>query len=44
MIGVTQQCVSEWENKNTEPTLTYLLLLADLFGVSIDTLCGRTEW
>lgn len=44
MIGVTQQCVSEWENKNTEPTLTYILLLADLFGVSIDTLCGRTEW
>jgi len=44
MIGVTQQCVSEWEKKNTEPTLTYLLLLADLFGVSIDTLCGRSDW
>lgn len=43
-VGVTQQCVSEWENKNTEPTLTYLWLLADLFGVSIDMLCGREEW
>ena len=43
-IGVTQQCVSEWENKNTEPTLTYLWLVADLFGVSLDILCGRKEW
>ena len=44
LIGVTQQCVSEWENRNTEPTLTYLWLLADFFGISIDMLCGRAEW
>ena len=43
-IGVTQQCVSEWEQKQTEPTLSYLWLLADLFSVSIDILCGREEW
>ncbi len=43
-IGVTQQCVSEWERGNMEPTLTYLWRLADLFGVSIDVLCGREEW
>ena len=43
-IGVTQQCVSEWEQKRTEPTLSYLWLLADLFSVSIDVLCGREEW
>lgn len=44
LIGVTQQCVSEWEHKKTEPTLTCLWLLADLFGVSIDVLCGRVDW
>ncbi len=43
-IGVTQQCVSEWEQKKTEPTLSYLWLLADLFSVPIDVLCGREEW
>ena len=43
-VGVTQQCVSEWERGRIEPTLSYLWKLADLFGVSIDVLCGRTEW
>ncbi len=43
-VGVTQQCVSKWERADGEPTLTYLWKLADLFGVSIDVLCGRTEW
>lgn len=43
-VGVTQQCVSEWERGKIEPTLSYLWQLADIFGVSIDVLCGRTEW
>ncbi len=43
-IGVTQQCVSKWERADGEPTLTYLWKIADLFGISIDVLCGRTDW
>lgn len=43
-IGVSQQCVSEWEHKKTDPTLSCLWQLADLFGVSIDVLCGRVDW
>ena len=43
-VGVSQQCVSEWERGKIEPTLSYLWRLADLFGVSIDVLCGRVEW
>lgn len=43
-VGVTQQCVSEWERGKIEPTLSCLWQLADIFGVSIDVLCGRTEW
>ncbi len=43
-VGVSQQCISEWENAKIEPTLSYLWKLADFFGVSIDVLCGRKEW
>lgn len=44
LLGVTQQCVSEWELGRTDPTLTYLWLLADIFDISIDILCGRKEY
>lgn len=43
-VGVTQQCVSEWERGEMEPTLSSLWRLADFFGISIDVLCGRSEW
>ncbi|MDE7164949.1 MAG: helix-turn-helix domain-containing protein [Clostridiales bacterium] len=42
-LGVTQQCVSEWELNRTEPTLTYLCMMADVFEISLDVLCGRVE-
>lgn len=44
MLEVTQQCISEWELNKTEPTLTYLWNLADIFETTIDILCGRKEW
>lgn len=44
MIGVSQNCVSNWENKKAEPTLSYLCLLSDIFGVSLDVLCGKSDW
>ncbi len=44
LAGVTQQCVSEWENKKIEPTLTCLWKLADIFEVSVDELIGRKEF
>ncbi len=43
-VGVTQQCVSEWERGAIEPTLSALWRLADFFGTSIDILCGRADW
>lgn len=43
-IGVTQQCVSEWEKGNMEPTLSNLWQLADLFNLPIDALVGRTDY
>lgn len=40
-VGVTQQCISEWEKGSIEPTLSYLCKLADVFEISIDELVGR---
>ncbi|MBO5328877.1 MAG: helix-turn-helix transcriptional regulator [Clostridia bacterium] len=44
MVGVTQQCVSEWEKESIEPTLSNLWALADIFSISIDVLVGRKEY
>lgn len=44
MIGVTQQCISEWEQDKIEPTLSNLWLLSDIFEISIDELVGRKEY
>ena len=43
-IGVTQQCVSDWEKDKIEPTLTNLCALADYFDVSLDWLVGRKDY
>ncbi|MBO5736697.1 MAG: helix-turn-helix transcriptional regulator [Clostridia bacterium] len=43
-IHSSQQCVSQWEKGITEPTLTYLWRLADLFEVDVDELIGRKDF
>lgn len=40
-LGVTKQCVSNWENDNVLPSVEMLTRLADLFHVSADHLLGR---
>ncbi len=42
-LGVTKQCVSNWENDNVLPSIEMLEKIADLFGVSTDYLLGRTN-
>ncbi len=41
MIGVSKQCVSNWENDNVLPSIEMLVKIADLFGVTTDHLLGR---
>lgn len=41
-IGVSRMTVSSWEVGATEPSVTTCVHLADLFGVSLDELVGRT--
>ena len=40
-LGVTKQCVSNWENDNVLPSVEMLEKLADYFNVSTDALLGR---
>ena len=43
IIGVTKQCVSNWENDNVMPSVEMLVKLADYFGVTTDYILGRSE-
>lgn len=42
-LGVQYQSVSKWETGTTLPDTAMLPRIADVFGVSIDTLFGRTH-
>lgn len=40
-LGVTKQCISNWENDNIQPSIEMLVKMADYFTVSTDELLGR---
>ena len=40
-LGVTAQAVSKWENDQSCPDITTLPQLAEIFGITTDTLLGR---
>lgn len=42
-MGVSKQCVSNWENDNVVPSIDMLCKIADFFGVGTDFLLGRSE-
>ncbi len=42
-LGLTKQCVSNWENGNIAPSIEMLMRLADFFCVSTDYLLGRDD-
>lgn len=42
-LGVSKQCVSNWENDNVMPSIEMLCKIADFFNVSTDYLLGRNE-
>ena len=41
LIGSNQTKISGWENNLCEPRVFNCILLADIFGVSLDELCCR---
>ena len=42
-LGLAGASVSNWENGKTQPTPENLILLADLYRVSVDYLMGRDD-
>ena len=42
-LGVTKQCVSNWENNNIQPSVEMLMKIADLFSVTTDYLLDRDD-
>ena len=43
LLGVTKQCVSNWECDNVLPSIEMLIRIADTLGVTTDYLLGRDE-
>ena len=43
LVGVTKQCVSNWENDNVIPSIEMLVKIADAFNVKTDLLLGRDD-
>ena len=39
--GVSRQAITKWEADSSEPDVSKICLLADLFGIEVDTLLGR---
>ncbi len=42
-MGVSKQCISNWENDNVMPSIEMLVRIADFFNVSTDYVLGRNE-
>ncbi|QQK08968.1 helix-turn-helix domain-containing protein [Miniphocaeibacter halophilus] len=42
-LGVSRQAVSKWENGNSEPTMGNLILLANLFDLSLEELLRQVD-
>lgn len=42
-LGLTKQCLSNWENDNIQPSIEMLVKIADYFGVTTDYLLCRSE-
>lgn len=42
-LNISRQAYANWETNRGEPNIEMLLKLANLFGVSIDYLCGNTD-
>ncbi|MBQ7962390.1 MAG: helix-turn-helix transcriptional regulator [Clostridia bacterium] len=43
ILGVSKQCISNWENNNIQPSIDMLMKIAEYFGVTTDYLLGLEE-
>lgn len=43
LLGVSAVAVGKWEKGQTQPDIGTLMRLADLFGITLDDLCGHVR-
>ncbi len=43
LIGMSKMTISHWESGYCEPSIAQLIMLSDLFEVSVDYLVGKTD-
>ena len=42
-VGINPSTISSIENEKHSPSIFFVEILADIFGCSIDELCGRVQ-
>lgn len=42
-LNISRQAIANWETERGEPSISFLLQLAEFFNVSMDYLCGYTD-
>lgn len=42
LLGTSQQNISRWEKNEVEPSISFCVLMADYYGITIDELIGRS--
>lgn len=43
LVGMSKMTISHWESGYCEPSIAQLIILSDLFEVSVDYLVGKTD-
>lgn len=41
LINTSQQNISRWEKNEVEPSISFCVILADYYGITLDELIGR---
>ena len=41
LIHTSQQNISRWESNEVEPSISFCVMLADYYGITLDELIGR---
>ncbi|MBO5362856.1 MAG: helix-turn-helix transcriptional regulator [Clostridia bacterium] len=43
VVNMSKMAISHWESGHSEPSIAQLIVLSDLFGVTVDCLVGKTN-
>ena len=43
MINMSKMAISQWESGHSEPSISQLIFLSELFEVSVDYLIGKSN-